>query len=78
MPAVAIRQMDGLTKVVAYTRTDAQRRVLAGQADRIVRAAEEAIPEPDDRRDVLGRHRAFVAAVALAGAGAPGPVPSTR
>jgi uncharacterized membrane protein len=66
MPAVAIRQVDGLTKVVAYTRTDAQRQVLARQAERILRASEEAIPDPDDRQDVRNRHAAFAAAVALA------------
>lgn len=64
MPAVAIRQMEGLTKVVAYTRTTGQRAVLAGQAERIARAAGTDIADEDDRHDVSDRYRRFLAAVA--------------
>jgi uncharacterized membrane protein len=76
MPAVAIRQMDGLTKVVAYTRTEEQRGVLRLQADRIRRAALEAVPDIDDRADVLRRHEAFNEAADRASQAAPGRHPA--
>jgi uncharacterized membrane protein len=59
MPAVAIRQIDGLTKVVYYTRTAAQRDALAAQADRILRASEADVPEADDRTELHARYDAF-------------------
>jgi uncharacterized membrane protein len=67
MPAVAIRQMDGLTKVLSYTSTDEQRRVLRAQADRIVRATDTDVPDADDRQDVRNRYERFVAAQAALG-----------
>jgi uncharacterized membrane protein len=76
MPAVAIRQMDGLTKVVAYTHTEEQRHVLRLQADQIRRAAIEAVPDVDDRNDVLRRHQVFVDAAARASRAEPGQHPA--
>jgi len=63
MPAVAIRQMDGLTKVLSYTTDAAQRLVLSHQAERIARASRSDIPEADDRRDVEERYERFATAL---------------
>jgi uncharacterized membrane protein len=57
MPAVLIRQMDGMGKVLATSRSPEQRRVLMRQVDMIARAGGAAIPEPDDRHDLQRRHR---------------------
>ncbi len=57
MPAVLIRQMDGMDKVPALSRSAGQRRVLMRQVAMIARAGGEAIPEPDDRRDLDRRYR---------------------
>jgi uncharacterized membrane protein len=56
MPAVLIRQLDSLTLIMAHTQTDEQRTTLLAQADMIHTAAEESVPEPNDRADVA---RAF-------------------
>ena len=52
MPAVMIRQLDALGKVMSYTTTDDQRACLLAQADMILRASEESVPEENDRVDV--------------------------
>ena len=57
MPAVLIRQMDGIGKVLALSRSPEQRRVLMRQVDMIARAGGEAIPEPEDRRDLARRYQ---------------------
>jgi uncharacterized membrane protein len=62
MPAVMIRQLDGLAKVMAHATTAAQREVLLEQADMIFRACEESVPEPEDRADVRRRYEAVRAA----------------
>ena len=46
MPAVMIRQLDGLPKVMAYTSTAEQRGLLLEQAEMILRVSEESVPEP--------------------------------
>ena len=56
MPAVMIRQLDGIAKVIAHTSSQAQREVLLEQADMILRASEESVPEAADRADVLSRY----------------------
>jgi uncharacterized membrane protein len=56
-PAVAIRLLDSLARVMECTVSPAQRRVLLEQADMILRGSEEAVPEEMDRRDVRERHR---------------------
>jgi uncharacterized membrane protein len=58
MTAVSIRQIDALARVVQYTTTDEQRRVLARQVTLWERAA-GAIPDADDRRDVDRRIEDF-------------------
>jgi uncharacterized membrane protein len=55
MPAVMIRQLDALTKVIEHTTTDEQREILMAQADMIRRSSETSVPEESDRRDVC-RH----------------------
>jgi uncharacterized membrane protein len=60
MPAVLIRQMDGISKVIATTTSDAQREVLMRQVDMILRAGEDDIEEANDRRDLEVRHQAIV------------------
>lgn len=75
MPAVMIRQLDGLAKVMAHTTTPAQREVLLEQAAMILRASEESVPEAADRADVRQRYDAVrasdasTAAVTPAGSG---------
>jgi uncharacterized membrane protein len=56
MPAVLIRQLNALTKIVDHTTNEQQRALLLTQAAMILRASEESVPEPADRADV---RRAF-------------------
>jgi uncharacterized membrane protein len=56
MPAVMIRQLDGIAKVMAHTNSLSQREVLAEQAEMILRASEESVPEAADRADVRLRY----------------------
>jgi uncharacterized membrane protein len=62
MPAVMIRQLDGLAKVMAYTTSASQREVLYEQAAMILRASEESVPEESDRADVHRRYDSVRAA----------------
>src|SRR5580700_4946504 len=66
MPAVMIRQLDGLAKVMAHTTTQAQRHLLVEQAAMILRSSEESVPEKSDREDVRRRYDAVLDAVASA------------
>ena len=63
MPAIAIRQLAMLARVMTVARTEEQRRVLFDQAAMIMRASEEAIPERNDRDDVRRRYDAVLAAM---------------
>jgi uncharacterized membrane protein len=56
MPAVMIRQLDGIAKVMAHTNSPAQREVLLEQAEMILRASDESVPEASDRADVRLRY----------------------
>jgi uncharacterized membrane protein len=67
MPAVTLRQLEALGRIVEFTRTAEQRRVLLRQADMLLRSSEESIPEPNDRLDVIARYEAVVAAIRRAG-----------
>jgi len=62
MPAVMIRQLDSLAKIVAYASTDEQRAVLHAQADMIVRSSDDSVPEACDRADVRQRYDDFLLA----------------
>ena len=60
MPAVAIRQLEALTAIAVCTIEREQRSAVARQADMILRSADEAIGEPNDRADVLRAHHQVV------------------
>jgi uncharacterized membrane protein len=66
MPAVMIRQLDALGRVMARTSTGEQRELLLAQADMILRASEESVPERADRADVQRRYDAVLAAAGKA------------
>jgi uncharacterized membrane protein len=61
MPAVVIRLMNALAQVTEYTTGPEQRQVLRRQAEMILRAADETIPDPEDRADVHVRHDRMLA-----------------
>ena len=52
MPAIMIRQLDTIAKIMLDTTGPAQRRVLLDQADMIQRASERTVSEEADRADV--------------------------
>jgi uncharacterized membrane protein len=56
MPAVAIRLLESLAKVLAYTRSDMQRVTLLRQADMIWRASQAAAIDVDDLQEIRGRY----------------------
>ncbi len=56
MPAVMIRQLEALIKIMAETSSAGQRRVLLDQAAMIQRASERSVPEAADRDDVRRRY----------------------
>jgi uncharacterized membrane protein len=62
MPAVMIRQLDALEKVMEYTTTAAQRDVLVEQARRVQTGNIESVPEASDRADVTRAYEAVLAA----------------
>jgi uncharacterized membrane protein len=68
MPAVMIRQLDALAKVMSHTVSEHQRDVLLAQGEMIMRSAEESVPEPSDRDDLRRRHAALLAAAEACGA----------
>ena len=61
MPAVMIRQLEALAKIMAETSGAGQRRVLIDQAMMIERASERSVPEEADRADVRRRFEAVLA-----------------
>ena len=62
MPAVMIRQLEALARVMAETASDGQRRVLLEQSAMIDRASERSVPEAADRADVRRRYEALLTA----------------
>jgi uncharacterized membrane protein len=66
MPAVMIRQLDGLAKIMDHTISQEQRELLLNQAAMILRASEESVPEPADRADVARRYESVRMAAAAA------------
>lgn len=64
MPAVMIRQLEALAKIMAYTTTRSQRDALLAQAAMIYRSSIESVPEEADRLDVQHRYEAVVLAAA--------------
>ena len=61
MPAILIRQLDALAKIVTFATTD-QQQVLLVQAAMILRSSDESVPEADDRADVRRAYDRVVAA----------------
>jgi uncharacterized membrane protein len=62
MPAVMIRQLDVLARVMPYTTSTEQREVLLEQAEMIMHVCEESVPEEKDRADVQRRYDGVLAA----------------
>jgi uncharacterized membrane protein len=52
MPAVMIRQLEALTKIMDHTTSSEQRRLMLDQAAMIHHLSEESVGEPADRADV--------------------------
>ena len=63
MPAVLIRQLEALTKIVDQTADSGRRELLLGQAAMVLRASDESVPEPVDRADVQMAYEQVLAAV---------------
>ena len=59
MPAVTIRLLESLGRVLAYTRDDEQRAILHRQSDMILRSGEAGIDEPEDLATVRHRYTAL-------------------
>jgi uncharacterized membrane protein len=62
MPAVMIRQLEALTKIAERTTDPSQATLLVEQAEMIVRACEESVPEPADRAAVMRQHQRMLVA----------------
>ena len=60
MPAVMIRQLEALAKIMEETSTAGQRRVLLDQAAMIDRMSDRTIAEAADRTDVRRRYEAVL------------------
>jgi uncharacterized membrane protein len=62
MPAVMIRQLDALTKIMERTTTPAERQVLLDQAAMIERLSAGTVDEPADRADISRAYQRVVTA----------------
>jgi uncharacterized membrane protein len=60
MPAIMIRELEALTRIMTETTSDGQRRVLLEQAAMIDRASERSVPEAADRADIRRRYEAIL------------------
>ncbi len=60
MPAVLIRQLESVDRILEYTSTDDQRDALLRQADMIVRESDASVDEELDRADVRRRYARVV------------------
>ena len=72
MPAVLIRQLDALTRIMERTISDAERQVLLDQAGMIERLGESSVDEPADREDISRAYQAVLTAHASVLAVTPG------
>jgi uncharacterized membrane protein len=61
IPAIMIRQLENLQKVMGVSRTPDQREAILHHAQMILRSSEESVPEEFDRRDVRAAYDALVA-----------------
>ena len=64
MPAVMIRQLEAITKIMSYASSESQRAALMEQADMIITASDESVPAGPDRADVRARYEAATAMAA--------------
>jgi len=62
MPAIMIRQLDALTKIMCEALSAEQREVLLKQAAMILQSSIESVPEPSDRADVKREYDLVLAA----------------
>ena len=60
MPAIMIRALEALARIMAETTSDGQRRVLLEQAAMIDRASERSVPEAADRADIQRRYEVIL------------------
>ena len=67
MPAVLIRQLDALSKIMEHTTTEQQRELLIEQAALILEASEQSVPQKSDRADVRRAYDAVAAASGTTG-----------
>ncbi|WP_035804604.1 DUF2254 domain-containing protein [Kitasatospora mediocidica] len=61
VPAVMIRQLEGLYKIMEQTSIPGRRQVLLDQAAMIQRSCDASVPEETDRQDVRHRYEALLA-----------------
>jgi uncharacterized membrane protein len=61
LPAVLIRLLAGLTRIMERTTAPGQRQVLLEQAAMIIQASEESVPDEPDRADVRRQYQALLA-----------------
>jgi uncharacterized membrane protein len=69
MPAIMIRQLDALTKIMRCASEDEQRAALLEQAQMIIELSEESVSAAPDRADVRRRYDELLAVAAAADAG---------
>jgi uncharacterized membrane protein len=60
MPAIMIRELEALARIMTETTSDGQRRVLLEQAAMIDRASERSVPEACDRADIRRGYEAIL------------------
>jgi uncharacterized membrane protein len=73
MPAVLIRQLDALGKVMAVA-PRLRSRVLLDQAAMIQRAGQRSVPEPADQADITARYETLLALSAQSAPAQPEPL----
>ncbi len=69
MPAVAIRQLASAERIMEYAFTESQRAVLLRQAEMIMRASEESVPEFRDLQDIRTRYQEITRSAKAASGG---------
>ena len=62
MPAVLIRQLEALAKIIDHTTTEQQRELLVEQAALILEVSQQSVPQASDRADVQRAYDDVVAA----------------
>ena len=65
MPAILIRMLENLRKVMGVVQTPAERELVRHHAEMIVRSAEESVSEPADLADIRSAHKALLETTTL-------------